>query len=185
MSKFLVRGVWFPRRVNARRARRPGRHSICSVARQASLTFLFAVVSTSSRADTVYVDDDAPLGGDGTSWASAFLYLQDALAIAAPGDEIRVARGNYKPDQTVISGTITDWAESGPVIAIGDDANHVSLWWSINTLDRGWFYGSAFTGDSDVALASGVTEVTQISDACVYNFTSGAIGPFCDADCDP
>jgi MYXO-CTERM domain-containing protein len=83
---------------------------------------------------------------------------------------------------TVISGTISDWSESGPVLQIGDGANHVSIWWSINTYDRGWFYGSGFTGDSDVAFASGVTDVTQITDASIYSYTSGSIGPQGDAD---
>ncbi len=47
----------------------------------------------------IYVDDDAPPGGDGTSWGTAFNYLQDALAAAVPADEIWTAAGTYKPDQ--------------------------------------------------------------------------------------
>jgi len=58
-------------------------------------------VST-AQADTIYVDDDAPLGGDGMSWNGAYRYLQDALADAeASGgvvDEIRVGQGSYRPD---------------------------------------------------------------------------------------
>jgi hypothetical protein len=50
-----------------------------------------------------YVDDNAPLGGDGTTWPSAFTHLQSALeaAQAAPGSitEIRIAQGSYRPDQ--------------------------------------------------------------------------------------
>ena len=46
-----------------------------------------------------YVDDDAPSGGDGASWYTAYRYLQDALAVAESGDEIRVAGGIYTPDQ--------------------------------------------------------------------------------------
>ena len=43
----------------------------------AAVTLLLAV---SAQAQTVYyVDDDAPLGGDGTSWSTAFKFLQDAL----------------------------------------------------------------------------------------------------------
>ena len=47
---------------------------------------------------TWYVDNDAPLGGDGLSWNTAYQYLQDALIPAAAGDEIRVAGGTYTPD---------------------------------------------------------------------------------------
>jgi len=47
----------------------------------------------------IYVDADAAEGGDGSSWAGAFNHLQDALALAAAGDEIRVADGLYRPDR--------------------------------------------------------------------------------------
>ncbi|MHC4500967.1 MAG: right-handed parallel beta-helix repeat-containing protein, partial [Planctomycetota bacterium] len=48
----------------------------------------------------IYVDANAPGSTcDGTSWGTAFLYLQDGLADANKGDEIRVADGNYYPDQ--------------------------------------------------------------------------------------
>ncbi len=50
-------------------------------------------------ARVLYVDDDAPPPGDGSSWTTAFQYLQDALAVATAGDEIRVAQGVYRPDQ--------------------------------------------------------------------------------------
>ena len=47
-----------------------------------------------------YVDDDAPGAiHDGTRWETAFVYLQDALAVAEPDQVIRVAQGIYKPDQ--------------------------------------------------------------------------------------
>ncbi len=58
-----------------------------------------------ARGDIIYVDDDAPIGGDGTSWASAYRYLQDGLAAAnarsaARPMEVRVAQGIYRPDRT-------------------------------------------------------------------------------------
>ena len=50
----------------------------------------------------LYVDDDSP-GGDGTSWATAFDYFQDALAVADANDEIRVAQGTYVADQNSVN----------------------------------------------------------------------------------
>ncbi|MHC4500691.1 MAG: choice-of-anchor Q domain-containing protein, partial [Planctomycetota bacterium] len=47
----------------------------------------------------IHVDTNAPGANEGSSWADAFNYLQDALTAAAGGDEIRVAQGIYKPDQ--------------------------------------------------------------------------------------
>jgi hypothetical protein len=76
----------------------------------------------------------------------------------------------------VITGQITDWLESGPYITIGDGTNHVTLWWSMGTTNDGWFYGSAHTSDSDVAFASGVSDISQITDASGFSFTSGNIG---------
>ncbi len=46
-----------------------------------------------------HVDADAPGANTGTDWTNAFNNLQEALEVAAPGDEIKVAEGTYKPDQ--------------------------------------------------------------------------------------
>jgi hypothetical protein len=47
----------------------------------------------------IYVDADATGADDGSSWANAFKFLQDALAVASRGDQIWVAQGIYRPDR--------------------------------------------------------------------------------------
>ncbi len=51
----------------------------------------------------IHVDGDVPDGGNGMSWETAFINLQDALKAAESTDgdvnEIRVAEGIYKPDR--------------------------------------------------------------------------------------
>jgi len=55
-----------------------------------------------SRAGVIYVDQNpGPVVRDGIAWETAHETLQDALAGAAAGDEIRVADGIYRPDQGV------------------------------------------------------------------------------------
>jgi hypothetical protein len=58
------------------------------------------------KADIIYVDANADAGGDGSSWATAHKYLQDALDESeTPGaedpqnvDQIWIAQGTYFPD---------------------------------------------------------------------------------------
>ncbi|MFZ5886035.1 MAG: choice-of-anchor Q domain-containing protein, partial [Chloroflexota bacterium] len=50
--------------------------------------------------NVIYVDADATASSpDGCSWATAYQNLQDALAAAASGKQIWVARGTYYPDR--------------------------------------------------------------------------------------
>ena len=73
-------------------------------ARIMSLVLILGLaVCSLSQGRIIYVDDDAPLGGDGASWSGAYKYLQDALAVAQEGDEVRVAQGIYNPDCNAFS----------------------------------------------------------------------------------
>jgi hypothetical protein len=47
----------------------------------------------------LFVDASASGANDGSSWANAFVTLQDALAVAQAGDQLWVANGTYRPDQ--------------------------------------------------------------------------------------
>jgi len=56
-------------------------------------------VKGSNLPPTIYVDADAAGLNNGSSWADAYNYLQNALAAAQNGYRICVAKGVYKPDR--------------------------------------------------------------------------------------
>jgi hypothetical protein len=64
-----------------------------------AMSVFLLVMACISTGRTIYVDADATGANNGSSWADAYNYLQDALAVANSGYEIRVAEGIYKPDQ--------------------------------------------------------------------------------------
>jgi len=107
-----------------------------------------------------------------TKWA---LFLASMWIVGSPG----------RAGADVITGSVQDWLESGPDLIVGDGIHHVTMWWSGQSNDHGFFYGSNFTGDSDVAIATGVTDVSQIVNAGAYFFQSRSVGPVFDADADP
>nr|WP_320014312.1 right-handed parallel beta-helix repeat-containing protein [uncultured Desulfobacter sp.] len=61
------------------------------------LSYDYDTSSASGNPGTIYVNDDASAGGDGTSWATAFCDLNLALEQAAAGSRIWVAKGVYTP----------------------------------------------------------------------------------------
>ena len=77
------------------------------------LTILLAGMGSISFAQTIiYVDADATGGNNGTSWADAYIYLQEALADANSAEkpvEIRVAQGTYKPNEGLLAIPEFDW----------------------------------------------------------------------------
>ena len=78
------------------------KQTTCVLALAAPLFVLPGIAMAAGDA-ILYVDDDAPPGGDGLTWNTAYRFLADALA--APGElseagEIRVGRGAYTPDRS-------------------------------------------------------------------------------------
>ena len=72
--------------------------------RTCTIAIVLLVIVASARADTIlFVDDDAPPGGDGLTWNTAYRFLADALGAAGDlknASEIRVGRGTYTPDRS-------------------------------------------------------------------------------------
>jgi Protein of unknown function (DUF1573) len=68
---------------------------------QAVVALLLLTSSAAMAAPKViYVNGSRPTNGDGASWASAYRYLRDALAVSAPGDTLYLTKGIYLPDDT-------------------------------------------------------------------------------------
>jgi hypothetical protein len=61
-----------------------------------AITLLLLGCATAAG-EVFFVDANASTGGDGTTWETAYKYLQDVLDNALKGDEIWVAAGVYKP----------------------------------------------------------------------------------------
>ncbi len=83
-------------------SRRTGLPMLTAIAMVAAVLRLASPAGAAGA--TIYVDVSAVGGDDGSSWADAFTGLQDALAVADPGDDILVAQGIYTPhpsDSTV------------------------------------------------------------------------------------
>lgn len=62
----------------------------------ASLAAPACVATSASLGQTILrVKSDAPSGGDGATWATAYNTLQAALELAGPGSEVWIAAGSY------------------------------------------------------------------------------------------
>src|SRR5436190_14052305 len=94
---------------------------------------------------TVYVDvNSAGSSHNGTSWGTAYLDLQQALAAAVSGDQIRVADGTYRPTDTT-DRTISFELKTGVSLvggyagfgAANPDERNVSLYPSVLSGDIG------------------------------------------------
>ena len=77
--------------------------------------FLLVVLCTAATGEVIYVDADAAGANDGSSWVSAYYYLQDALADANSAEkpvEIRLAQGVYKPNEGLLVIPEKGWREA-------------------------------------------------------------------------
>ncbi|UCG47267.1 MAG: hypothetical protein JSU94_17465 [Phycisphaerales bacterium] len=124
--------------------------------------FLLAMVCRVAG-KTIYVDADAAGANNGSSWADACYYLQDALMFAVAGDEIHVAQGIYRPDDFVLSDRpslgreetfhlINGVAVKGGYAGLGEpdpDARDVKLYETILSGDLNGDDGPAFADNSE------------------------------------
>ncbi|MCP3903238.1 MAG: hypothetical protein GY715_06330 [Planctomycetes bacterium] len=72
----------------------------------AALALVLLATTGASAQVIIYVDDSAALGGDGSTWPTAYRFLQDALADAASQDNVvrvRVGGGIHRPDESEAS----------------------------------------------------------------------------------
>jgi hypothetical protein len=75
-----------------------GKQTNMSMKATFALLLLF-LLAAPCQAQVIFVNHAATGGNDGTSWEDAFVFLQDALAVAQSGEEVWVAEGVYRPDQ--------------------------------------------------------------------------------------
>ena len=78
-------------------------------------------------ASVVHVRHDAPPGGDGASWATAYASLSDALSAAQPGDQVWIAAGTYRPGAPGSPRTVTFEVGVGVEVYGGFDGSETSL----------------------------------------------------------
>jgi predicted outer membrane repeat protein len=119
---------------------------------------------------TIYVDAAATgIAPDGTSWASAFVDLQDALAAAATNDQIRAADGTYKPtptaDRTISFQLKNDVSILGGYAGYGaanPDARDVAAYPTVLSGDIGT--AGTSTDNSYHVIVAGGTSATAVLD---------------------
>ena len=148
-------------------------------------------VCTAVNAQIIYVDTDATGADNGSSWSDAYNYLQDALNSAMVTDEIRIAKGTYRPDQgagitpgdryatfqlvngVTVNGGYAGFGQSNP------DARNIELYETILSGDLAGNDGVNFANNTEnsyqVVTGSG-TDATAVLDG--FTITAGnANGP--------
>jgi hypothetical protein len=136
-------------------------------------TILLAAVLSASAQAQVFVDDSAPAGGNGVSWATAYNDLNTALAMSGGSALIYVAEGTYRPS-TIPAGQLNQLANStfqvGPNVTLiggflGNETNGTPLGLPAKTI----LDGEVVSGGPSrarhvvsVVIPPGVTGTTRI-----------------------
>jgi len=144
--------------------------------RHALTLCVLVCAATASAQTTIFVDADAPSGGDGFAWNSAFTDLQDALTLARGKGgviSIWVAEGTYTPDQgtgdrdaafALVSGVSVlggfAGGEDDPADA-DPEANPTILSGDLNGDDTGAF-GNILDNSRHIVVADGLPEETVL-----------------------
>ncbi len=140
------------------------------------LLFTLTLLCSFAEAGTIYVDDDAAPGGDG-SLERPFTTIQKALNASENGDEIQVLEGNYQEDLVVEKSISLVGNDSGSTRILASAGHETSLELRANrinvtgfTLDRKTYVpdskrkGILITGDN-----------CRILDCRIYNYYRPAI----------
>lgn len=88
------------------------------------------LLASSAGATRYYVDADAPPGGDGLSWATAFDSLDQALGVIQTDDRIWLAEGTYAPTVELVPGdprSATFYFPAGVWLYGGFDGSEATL----------------------------------------------------------
>ncbi len=150
--------------------------------------------------EIIYVDADAAGANNGSSWADAYSYLQDALMAALAGDEIRVAQGTYKPNEFVLSDRPnqgqreTFQLKNGVAIRGGyagfsepePDARHIDIYETILSGDLDGNDGPDFANNDDNSLnvvTGSDTDETAVLDG--FTITGARRCGMDNDDCNP
>ena len=78
----------------------------------------------------------------------------------------------------MLTGFIDEWMESTFEFRFYDYtsvASGITAWWSKNTSTHGWFYG--VNSSTEVAHVTGITEISEITDASTYSYSDWSVGP--------